>query len=136
MFGVRSATDQEEQTFTFSSVEYWKVGFPNSYIRTVPTAAEAAGDFSQTKNIDGSLRTVYDPFSTQFNAATGAVTRTPFAGNVVPSNRFDPLAASLMKQFWAPNNLGDNITGVNNFRKVSSRTTTTHAPSRRLQYQR
>ena len=25
--------------------------------------------------------------------------------------------ASLVKQFWAPNNPGDNITGVNNFRK-------------------
>jgi hypothetical protein len=108
---------KKNKLFNFASVEYWKVGFPNSYVRTVPTTAEAGGDFSQTKNIDGSLRTVYDPFSTQFNAATGAVTRTPFAGNVVPSNRFDPLAASLMQQFWAPNNPGDNITGVNNFKK-------------------
>jgi Carboxypeptidase regulatory-like domain/TonB dependent receptor len=108
---------KKNKLFNFASVEYWKVGYPNSYIRTVPTAAEAAGDFSHTLNIDGSLRTIYDPFSTQFNAATGAVTRTPFAGNVIPSSRFDPLAASLMKQFWAPNNPGDNITGVNNFKK-------------------
>jgi hypothetical protein len=108
---------KKNKLFNFASVEYWKVGFPNSYVRTVPTTAEAGGDFSHTLNIDGSLRTVWDPFSTQFNAATGAVTRTPFANNVVPSSRFDPLAASLMKQFWAPNNPGDNITGVNNFKK-------------------
>uniref|UniRef100_Q027S3 Cna B domain protein n=1 Tax=Solibacter usitatus (strain Ellin6076) TaxID=234267 RepID=Q027S3_SOLUE len=108
---------KKNKLFNFASVEYWKVGYPNSYVRTVPTAAEAAGDFSQTRNIDGSLRTIYDPFSTKLDPVTGAVTRTPFPNNVIPSSRFDPLAASLMKQFWAPNNPGDNITGVNNFKK-------------------
>ncbi len=107
----------KNKLFMFSSVEYWKVGYPNSYIRTVPTAAEATGDFSKSLNADGSLRAIYDPFSTQFNAATGAVTRTPFANNTVPSSRFDPLAAGLMKQFWAPNNPGDDLTGANNFKK-------------------
>src|SRR5260370_6336957 len=103
--------------FNFSSLEYWKVGYPQSSARTVPTAAEAAGDFSHSLNIDGTQRTIWDPFSTQFDPATGAVTRTAFPGNTIPPNRFDPLAASLVKQFWAPNNPGDNITGVNNFRK-------------------
>jgi hypothetical protein len=107
----------KNRLFNFSSLEYWKVGYPNSYARTVPTAAEAAGDFSHSLNIDGTLRTIWDPFSTQFNPATGAVTRTAFPNNMIPANRFDPLAASLIKQFWAPNNPGDNITGVNNFRK-------------------
>ena len=107
----------KNKLFTFSSLEYWKVGYPNTYIRTVPTALEAGGDFSHSLNIDGTLRTVYDPYTTQLNPTTGAVTRTPFPGNVIPSNRFDPLSASLMKQFWAPNNPGDNITGVNNFKK-------------------
>jgi hypothetical protein len=107
----------KNRLFTFSSLEYWKVGYPQSYARTVPTTAEAGGDFSHSLNIDGSLRTIYDPYTTQLNPTTGAVTRTPFPGNVIPSNRFDPLSASLIKQFWAPNNPGDNITGVNNFRK-------------------
>src|SRR5258708_1018544 len=108
---------KKNKLFNFASVEYWKGGYPNSYVRTVPTAAEQAGDFSQTRNVDGSLRTIYDPFSTKFDPATGAVTRTPFPGNKIPADRFDPLASSLMKQFWAPNNAGDNITGVNNFKK-------------------
>ncbi|MDQ2898306.1 MAG: carboxypeptidase-like regulatory domain-containing protein [Acidobacteriota bacterium] len=107
----------KNKLFNFFSMEYWKVGYPNSYARTVPTAAEAAGDFSHSLNIDGTVRTIYDPFSTQFNPATGVVSRTAFPGNIVPANRFDPLSASLIKQFWAPNNPGDNITGVNNFRK-------------------
>ena len=107
----------KNKLFNFSSVEYWKVGAPNAYARTVPTAAEAMGDFSRSLNIDGTLRTIYDPYSTKFDPATGAVTRTAFPGNIIPANRFDPLSASLIKQFWAPNNPGDNITGVNNFRK-------------------
>src|SRR6266568_4044164 len=58
----------KNKLFTFSSLEYWKVGYPQSYARTVPTAAEAGGDFSHSLNIDGSLRTIWDPFSTQFNS--------------------------------------------------------------------
>ena len=44
-----------------------KVGYPNSYVNTVPTALEAAGDFSQSRNIDGGIRTIYDPWTTQLN---------------------------------------------------------------------
>ena len=36
---------------------------------------------------------------------------------MIPQSRFDPLAAKLIKQFWAPNNPGANITGVNNYTK-------------------
>ena len=103
--------------FNFFSMEYWKVGYPNSYVRTVPTALEAQGDFSQSLNINGGVRTIFDPYTTKLDPATGAVTVTPFPGNKIPANRFDPLSAALMKQFWAPNNPGDNITGVNNFKK-------------------
>ncbi len=45
------------------------------------------------------------------------MTRTPFPGNKIPTSRVDPLSASLMKQFWAPNNPGQDITGTNNFEK-------------------
>ena len=107
----------KNKLFNFASLEYWKVGYPNSYVNTVPTSLEAAGDFSQSRNIDGGIRTIYDPWTTQLNPTTGAVTVQPFAGNKIPSNRFDPLTSALMKEFWAPNNPGDNITGVNNYKK-------------------
>lgn len=107
----------KNKLFNFVSLEYWKVGYPNSYVNTVPTALEQTGDFSKSYNIDGGLRTIYDPFSTQLNPTTGAVSVNPFPGNKIPASRFDPLTASLMKQFWAPNNPGDNITGVNNYKK-------------------
>jgi len=106
----------KNKLFNFFSLERWRVGYPGQYQTTVPTALERGGDFSQTYNIDGGIKTVYDPYTTQFNAATGAVSRTPFPGNRIPTGRFDPLSASLVKDFWEPNLPGDNITRVNNFR--------------------
>ena len=46
------------------------------------------------------IKTIYDPCTTTLNPTTGAVTRTPFAGNKIPQSRFDPLASSLLKDFW------------------------------------
>jgi hypothetical protein len=60
---------------------------------TVPTGAERAGIFSVP---------VYDPLSTQ----AGSFTRTPFPGNQIPTNRFDPVAVSLMKLWPFPNVAG------------------------------
>jgi hypothetical protein len=106
----------KNKLFNFVSVEYWKVGSPGSYVVTVPTALERGGDFSKSLNVDGALRTIYDPYTTVVGA-NGAVTRTPFVGNVVPVSRMDPLAVQFMGQFWDPNNPGDNATGANNFKK-------------------
>lgn len=107
----------KDRLFNFASVEVWTVGNPNSYVTTVPTAAQAAGDFSKTLNIDGSLATIYNPWSTVVNPATQAVTRTPFTGNIVPSGMMDPVTSKIMGAFWAPNGPGVNITGVDNFQK-------------------
>ncbi len=107
----------KNKLFNFFSYEYWKVGYPSSFTTTVPTALERSGDFSKTYNIDGGLKTIFDPWTTVLNPTTGAISRTPFAGNRIPTTRFDPLSASLVKDFWDPNNPGDNITGVNNFKQ-------------------
>ena len=45
----------------------------------MPTAAQRAGDFSQTFNANGSLSTIYNPFSTVLNA-DGTYSRTAFPG--------------------------------------------------------
>src|SRR5215475_967996 len=107
---------KKNKLFNFFSIEDWRVGYPNTYQRTVPTALEAQGDFSKSLNIDGGVRTIFDPWTSVLKA-DGSVSVTPFAGNVIPSNRFDPLSANLIKQFWAPNNPGANITGLNNYTK-------------------
>jgi len=107
----------KNKLFNFFSIEDWRIGYPNGYVNTVPTALEQTGDFSKSLNIDGGVRTVYDPWTTQFDPATGKVTVSPFGGNVVPSARFDSITGGLIKQFWGPNNPGANITGVNNYKK-------------------
>jgi hypothetical protein len=124
----------KNKLFNFFSLEDWRVGQPQSYTTTVPTPLERSGDFSKSYHIDGGIRTVYDPFSTQFDPTTGAVKRTPFAGNVVPQTRFDPLTASLVKDFWDPSGPGDNITGVNNFKKGFTETYNYYNFSDRVDY--
>ena len=104
----------KNKLFNFFSIEDWRVGYPNSYVRTLPTPLETQGDFSKSLNIDGGVRTIFDPYTSVLNN-DGSVSVQPFAGNVVPQNRFDPLAAKLIKEFWAPNNPGANITGLNNY---------------------
>lgn len=106
----------KNKLFNFFSLESWKVGNPQSYARTVPTALERQGDFSQSLAANGTPRIIYDPWSTTFDATTNTYQRTPFPGNRIPRERFDPVAASLLQSFWDPNNPGDNLTGINNFR--------------------
>jgi hypothetical protein len=110
---------KKNKLFNFFSIEYWKQGAPNSYVQTLPTAVEQTGDFSKSYGIDPTtgtavLRNIYDPYSTVVGA-NGSVTRTPFPNNKIPTTSMDLLAVSFMKDFWAPNNPGANITGVNNY---------------------
>ena len=107
----------KNKLFNFFSMEYWKIGVPSGYTTTVPTALERQGDFSQTYAADGSLRPIYDPFSTVVDPVTGAVTRTAFPGNKIPSNRFDPFSAKLAGAFWDPNNPGVGYNHLNNYEK-------------------
>src|SRR5947209_20410817 len=85
---------------------------------TVPTALERTGDYSQSVNINGGLRTIYNPYSTVYDSSTGTATRTAFAGNKIPQNMLDPTAAKMMSYMWLPNATPSNITGANNFRKT------------------
>jgi hypothetical protein len=106
----------KQKVFTFGAVEFWRINSPRSNFTTVPTAAERTGDFSHSFNPSGGVRTIYDPWTTVLNSATNTATRTPFPGNIVPMERQDPTALRFLQDFWQPNNAGDDITGVNNFK--------------------
>ncbi len=108
----------KNKLFNFFSYEQWIATQPSSNESTVPTEAERNGDFSQAKTPDGQMRVIYDPFTTVFDPATSTVTRTPFPGNIIPANRMDPVGKKLLSDLWLPNNAGDDLTGVNNFKKV------------------
>jgi hypothetical protein len=101
----------------FNFFAYENIHLSNPYqtrIETLPTAAERSGDFSQQLNKLGALDTIYDPWTTQTNGS--AVTRQPFPGNMIPAARIDPVAKQVMAGLWQPNNPGDGVTGVNNFK--------------------
>jgi hypothetical protein len=86
---------------------------PNTNFVTVPTAAERQGNFSALLAA-GSQYQLYDPNTAVQNGAT--ITRSPFPGNIIPSNRLNPIALNYMKLYPDPNvTVGVGATGVNNF---------------------
>lgn len=60
----------------------------------VPTALERVGDFSKSYSKSGVLQTIYDPLS--------GSTRQPFAGNVIPAARLNPVGAAVATYFPTP----------------------------------
>jgi hypothetical protein len=81
---------------------------------TVPTPAERTGNFSAllNSNTSGTNYTIYDP-------ATGVVSgtnvaRTPFPGNIIPSNRLNPVAMNYLQFYPQPNTVG-SPNGLNNY---------------------
>ncbi|MFN7920354.1 MAG: TonB-dependent receptor [Bryobacteraceae bacterium] len=118
--GTLSNAIKKNKIFSFFSYEQWRTTQPQTTQNTLPTDLERNGDFSQTKTPSGAIRPIFDPLTTQFDAATQAVTRTPFAGNILPQSRINPTGRKIMNDLWKPNTLGNDITGVNNYSKTYS----------------
>src|SRR5690349_19529242 len=92
----------DKKRFFFYSFEGPQVQRPGQVrLYRMPTALERQGDFSQTFDTNGRLINIKDPSST---AACNVTTGGPgcFAGNIIPSNRFDPNAVALMKLMPLP----------------------------------
>jgi len=106
----------KNKLFTFVTYEQWKNRQPYTRVMTLPTDLERVGDFSKTLNRAGALRPVFDPWTTVTDTATNTASRTPFAGNIIPASRIDPTSKLFMGDIWGPNNPGDDLTGVNNYR--------------------
>ena len=85
---------RKDKTFFWASFEGYKTNTIDDTTVRVPTDRELTGDFSQ------SGITVYDPLTTRPDPSRpGQFIRTPFPGNVIPSNRINPVATS-MRQYW------------------------------------
>ncbi len=87
--------------------------------RRVPTELERQGDFSRTTfessaGVSGGVLPIYDP-----------QTGRQFAGNVIPTNRLDPVAVKLLAFLPLPNRPPDNpITGAGNYQENAVNPTT------------
>ena len=84
---------------------------------TLPTALERQGDFSKSVTASGALRVIYDPTTTTLQGTT--YVRQPFTGNVIPASQQDKAAQKIMAGLWQPNNAGDDLTGLNNFKYLN-----------------
>jgi len=84
-------TPSRQTTFFFSNYEGIRNVNPGSSTFTVPTSAMKNGDFSGITDI------IYDPATIQPNG-----TRLPFAGNRIPTARFNPVAVKLLGYYPEP----------------------------------
>jgi len=83
----------KDRTFFFFSYQGTRRTQGATFIGTVPTAAQRAGDFS------GISATIYNPYTT--NPTTKA--RAAFTGNIIPTSLLDPVALKMAAYYPLPN---------------------------------
>lgn len=115
----------KDRTFFMFSQERYSEFNPTPTLVTVPTALEHNGDFSASMKSATQLYTIYDPLSVYLNpnyntsrpvtVTNSKYLRQPFAGNVVPSSRFNPIATRVLQDIPPPNQAGQAYTHLNNF---------------------
>jgi Carboxypeptidase regulatory-like domain len=93
--------DGRNKSFFFVNYEGYREGTPTPLTLSVPATEFAAGDFS--KLVDGQNRriAIYDPATGR--DVNGTFTRQPFAGNLIPKERLDPIAQKILGYFPKPN---------------------------------
>ncbi len=103
------------KTFFFTAVEWLYDVFPEPGQFTVPTEAQRNGDFSALLPLGIQI---FDPATARL--VNGQVRRDPFPGNVIPSNRIDPVSRQLLSYYPAANQAG-NAQGQNNYLSTNER---------------
>ena len=114
-----------DHTFFMSAFEHFGQVDPNPILGTLATAAQRGGDFSKTFRPSGVLNVIYDPLTIRpnpaFNSSKPVSTSNrqylvdSFPGNLIPSNRIDPVALNILKDLPLPNQPGNAVTGANNW---------------------
>src|SRR5574340_482069 len=93
--------DGRNKTFFLLTYEGYREGTPNPAVRSVPPAAFRNGDFSDYRDANGKLITIYDPASGR--QVGNQWVRDPFPGHVIPPGRINPIARKLLSYFPDPN---------------------------------
>ncbi len=92
--GTVSGPVVRNKTFFMGSFEHLRDVQPEPSTYTVPTARMREGDLSEFSN------PIYDP------ATVSGGVRSPFAGNVIPGDRINPIAAAYAALYPMPNRPG------------------------------
>jgi carboxypeptidase family protein len=90
--------------FYLGAYQGYREGTADPLYDNVPTMAMRSGDFSNFKTGTGQLIPIYDPLTASYDSVGNIVNnRQPFPGNIIPSNRIDPVAKAVSSYYMAPN---------------------------------
>jgi hypothetical protein len=108
----------KDKTFFSFGFENYIESTPSPQLTSVPSLAERGGDFSALPV------TIYDPLTTKVNpnfdttkassASNPQYIRDAFAGNIIPSSRFNTVGKNIINAYPAPN-VGGPTAVSNNF---------------------
>jgi hypothetical protein len=98
---VSPKSDRFKMFYLFSWDKYHEQ-LPNPLNLSYPATEMRSGDFSRLTNAAGQPIVIYDP-ATGRTDATGAFVRQPFAGNVIPADRINPISKAVTALMPQPN---------------------------------
>jgi hypothetical protein len=107
----------KNRTFFFMDYSGMRERKGQTFVNTVPDAKTRIGDFSNFTDTKGALMRIYDPLTTRLNPSFDSTRpvsttnpqylRDPFAGNVIPSNRINPVGLNVASIYPLPNGPGN-----------------------------
>jgi outer membrane receptor protein involved in Fe transport len=115
---------KKNRTFFFGSWETYKVALGAPQLATVPTLPMRQGDFSA---LLPNTR-IFDVNNT--TTANGVTTRAPFAGNIIPPDRINPVSLKIVNLYPDPINNSAN----NNYQRNGSRDQTDNTLDTRVDH--
>jgi hypothetical protein len=93
--------DGRNRSFFMFNYEGYREGTPRPATLSVPEPEMHNGDFSKLVDGQGRKITIYDPMSGR--DVNGVWTRDPFAGNIIPAGRINPIAQKILSYQSKPN---------------------------------
>jgi hypothetical protein len=126
--GVLGGPIRRDRTFFFIDYQGQQQNIRRTVISTVPTALQRQGIF--TEAIAGRVPVIYDPNTTIPNGS-GGFTRPPFAGSLIPRDRIDPVALSLLDRYPQPTSSGT----ASNYRRAADEIDDQHQWDVRIDHQ-
>jgi hypothetical protein len=110
--------DGRNRAFFMMSYEGEKENSNGVITTTVPLPSWRTGDFSSLLNSQGLPVVIYDPKTTRLGPG-GIYIRDPFAGNIIPANRINSIAAKVAALYPDPLSSGVGPNHLTNYAKLA-----------------
>ena len=127
------------RTFFFFAFEGLRQNSFYSFTGTVPAALQRQGDFSQTFDTNGALKTIYNPYTSRLDPSAPAGTtryiRDAFPGNAIPPALLNTVGKNLLPYFPSANQPGIGKSDTNNYFSSASSTLTNDRVDARIDHQ-